>query len=42
MLVTQAMRSLNFFFAEKNAPFLKAEWLSVIFRVGEKNKGPLL
>ena len=31
-----------FFFAKKNAPFLKAEWLSVIFSVGEKNKGPIL
>ena len=39
---TQAMRSLNVFFAEKNTPFLKAVWLSVIFRVGEKNKGPIL
>ena len=33
MLPTQAMTSLN---------FLKAEWLSIIFRVGEKNKGPIL
>lgn len=33
MLPTQAMTSLN---------FLKAEWLSIIFRVREKNKGPIL